>query len=252
MRTATGRHPEKRMRRLLGVFKAFSLSVDPGGTVSLGVEVEPIRGIADSGRLPDDLAMLFEVLGETARDLQTGVLVLIDELQEASDAELAAINTAVHHVGQAGAPLPVTVIGAGLPSLPAQLAEATSYAERLYDYRPIGLLDEEASREALTIPARDHGVDWEARALDAATETAAGYPYFLQAIGKHVWDNARSSPINGEDMELGLEAARREVDDGDGQAPNVRHLCRPKRTHQERPHVRTGARTPRLHRAWHA
>ena len=47
LRTATGRHPEPRLRRLLGIFKAFSLKVDPSGNVSLGVDVQPIHGIAD-------------------------------------------------------------------------------------------------------------------------------------------------------------------------------------------------------------
>jgi len=214
MRTATGRHPESRLRRLLGIFKAFSLKVDPSGTVAFGVEVDPVRGIADSGRFADDLAALFEALGETARDLGIGVLILVDELQEASDEELRAINTAVHHLGQADLPLPLMFVGAGLPSLPAQLAEATSYAERLYDYRPVGLLSARASEEALTIPARDRHVEWDAAALETALGAARGYPYFLQSIGKHVWDNARRSPIQTEDVEVGLQQARREVDDG--------------------------------------
>jgi hypothetical protein len=34
-------------------------------------------------------------------------------------------------------------------------------AERLYDYRPVGLLDEAASREALVVPARDLAVHGE-------------------------------------------------------------------------------------------
>lgn len=214
LRTATGRHPEQRLRRLLGVFKAFSLKVDPSGTVSFGVDVQPIGGIADSGRFREDLAALFEVLGETARDLGIGVLVLVDELQEATSEELTALNTAVHQVGQANVPLPVVVVGAGLPSLPAQLAEATSYAERLYDYRPIGLLDDNAARQALTVPTQQRGVEWDEEGLAAATGTAGGYLYFIQAIGKHVWDNARTSPILIEDVEVGLAEARREVDDG--------------------------------------
>lgn len=214
MRTATGRHPVPRLRRALAVFKAFSLKVDPSGAVSLGIEVDPQSGIADSGRLADDLAALFETLGDAARDLGVGVLILIDELQEATDEELTAINTAVHELGQADRPLPLIVIGAGLPSLPAQLAEATSYAERLYDYRTVGLLPAEAAEVALVAPARERGVDWQSDALAAALETARGYPYFLQAIGKHVWDNARQSPIDLEDVDLGLSAARVEVDDG--------------------------------------
>ena len=214
MRTATGRHPEGALRRLLGVFKAFTLRLDPSGAVSLGVDVDSITGIADSGRFSDDLAALFEVLGETGRDLGIGVLVLIDELQEAAPPELTALNTAVHHLGQADTPLPLMFVGAGLPSLPAQLAEATSYAERLYDYRPIGLLDKDAALEALTLPAERLGVEWDADGLDAAVSTAGGYPYFLQSIGKHVWDNARTSPISMDDVATGLADARREVDDG--------------------------------------
>jgi hypothetical protein len=214
LRTATGRYPERRLRRLLGVFKAFVVKVDPSGAVSLGVDVQSIPGVADTGRVPDDLSALFEALGETARDLGTGVIVLIDELQEAASSDLAALNTAVHAVGQAAVPLPIIVVGAGLPSLPAQLGEATSYAERLYDYRTIGLLGGDAANDALTVPARERGVEWETAALAAAAGAAGGYPYFIQAIGKQVWDHARRSPISLEDVEVGLAEARREVDDG--------------------------------------
>lgn len=214
MRTATGRHPAPRLQRLLRVVKSFSLSADPAGNLSLGIDVEAMRGVADSGRFDDDLAALFEVLGETARDLGIGVLILIDELQESSPAELTAVNAAVHHLGQAGVPLPLLLIGAGLPSLPAQLADATSYAERLYDYRTVGLLDPDAADDALSLPALDLGAQWDPDALRTATALARGYPYFLQSIGKHVWDYARASPISTEDVRVGMIEAQREVDDG--------------------------------------
>lgn len=94
------------------------------------------------------------------------------------------------------------------------MAEATSYAERLYDYRPIGLLDEDAARAALIVPAGQRGVGWERDGLDAAIAVARGYPYFLQSVGKHVWDDAVRDPINSDDVQVGLEQARREVDDG--------------------------------------
>jgi hypothetical protein len=141
------------------------------------------------------------------------VLILVDELQEADTGELASINTALHYLGQGEAPLPLMLVGAGLPSLPAQLAN-NSDAERLYDYRPVGLLDRGAAVDALTIPTRALGVDWDEAALATAAEAAGGYPYFLQAIGKHVWDNAISSPISADDVGVGLHDARREVDDG--------------------------------------
>jgi hypothetical protein len=215
MRTATGRHPEPRLRRLLGVFKAFSLRFDPpSGLVSLGVEVDPVAGVADTGRFADDLAMLFAVLGETSADLGIGTLILVDELQEASPADLSAINTAVHQMGQCDPPLPIVFVGAGLPSLPAQLTDATSYAERLYDYRGVGLLDAAGAAAALTRPTASYGVVWEADALQAALAIAGGYPYFLQEVGKHVWDAARSNTINLDDVSVGGQFARQEVDEG--------------------------------------
>jgi len=36
----------------------------------------------------------------------------------------------------------------------------------------------------------------------------------LQAVGKHVWDAARSSTINLDDVQVGGELAHREVDEG--------------------------------------
>lgn len=215
MRTATGRHPQPVLKRLLGVFTAFSLKFNPAtGTVSLGADVEAVRGVADSGRFADDLAALFEVLGETSVELGIGTLILVDELQEATAEELIAINTAVHLLGQGSVPLPVTFVGAGLPSLPAQLADATSYAERLYDYRPIGLLDSDSARQALVGPCAQRDVTWEEDALAEALELSGGYPYFLQAIGKHVWDAAATTPITLEDVHVGGELARQEVDEG--------------------------------------
>ena len=164
MRTATGRHPVPKLRRLLGVFQAFSLKVDPAlGMVSLGAEVDLVKGVADSGRLGDDLTALLQVLGETSADLGIGTLLLVDELQEAKPDELTAINMAIHQLGQGPTPLPVMLVGAGLPSLPTQLGEATSYAERLYDYRAIGLLDEPSARLALVGPTSESGVAWRER-----------------------------------------------------------------------------------------
>ncbi len=182
--------------------------------VGLGADVDVIKGVADSGRFADDLAALFEILGETSRELGIGTLILVDELQEASPEELTAVNTAVHQLGQHADPLPLMFVGAGLPSLPAQMADATSYAERLYDYRPVGLLDADAARAALVGPGEQQGVQWNAEALDEALRVAGGYPYFLQAVGKHVWDSAVGSPISLDDAQVGCELAKQEVDEG--------------------------------------
>lgn len=214
LRTATGRHPDgSRLRRALGALKSFSLSVGLTGA-SFGVDVEPLNGVADSGRWGDDLAALFGVLGEASRDYGIGTLVLVDELQEADAEELEAINRAVHEIGQADVPAPVVFVGAGLPSLPAQLADASSYAERLYAYQPLDLLEGAAVEEALVEPARAQDADWAPEALEAALDLVQGYPYFVQSVGKHVWDLAPGPVIQLDDVTQGGILARQEVDAG--------------------------------------
>lgn len=84
----------------------------------------------------------------------------------------------------------------------------------VYDYRPVGLLDDAASRDALVVPAGDLDVRWEPDDLSVALAAARGCAYFLQAVGKHVWDRARQDPVDADDVEVGLLAAREEVDDG--------------------------------------
>lgn len=105
-------------------------------------------------------------------------------------------------------------MGAGLPSLPAILAEATTYAERLFEYHAIGALTPDAAQEALVRPAAQHDAAWTPEALDLALTASGGYPFALQSCGKFIWDYARTSPIQADDAENGVRYARREMDNG--------------------------------------
>lgn len=200
---------------LLKVFRSFQVTVDPTGIYGFGFDVQPELGTGDSGDLQRDLADLFEALGIAARELGSGVLIAVDELQDAPRTDLNALNLAMHEIGQDAWPVPVLLIAAGLPSLPAVLADATSYAERLYDYRTLDLLDTNETIAALEVPARQRSVQWDEEALELALRSSRGYPYFVQACGKHVWD-ARAEParISLDDAQVGVARARDEVDQG--------------------------------------
>jgi hypothetical protein len=76
----------------------------------------------------------------------------------------------------------------GLPNLPGKLSEARSYAERLFDYRQIGPLDEASSMRALEEPAVKFGARFHPQALQTLLHAAGGYPYFIQEFGKAIWD----------------------------------------------------------------
>lgn len=179
----------ERMSRAASILKSFQVTVSSEGTLTAGLDVEALPGIADSGHLSDDLTDLFIALGEAAREHRTGVAFLIDEVQFLRPAELEALIMALHKTVQRS--LPVTLVGAGLPQIPRLAGDAKSYAERLFRFPHIGRLglDREA-REALTRPAAELGVAFSPDAVDLIVGYTEGYPYFLQEYGKIVWNLA--------------------------------------------------------------
>jgi hypothetical protein len=202
----------ERLRSALSTFKSFSLSTDPSGALSLGIEVDPQRGRADTGSLELDQSELAFDLGGSAADIGVGVVVLIDEMQDLAQEELAAICTAVHETGQRS--IPFYAVGAGLPSLPGILAEARSYAERLFAFRSIGPLDEQAAAIAVSRPAESQGTRWSREAATVVVEMSGGYPYFLQEFAKATWDYAAGPSIEVEDAHIGVQAGREKLDAG--------------------------------------
>lgn len=213
LRQVTGRWGLRdTLRSALATFKSFSIRTDPSGGLALGIDVDPTRGRADTGSLEFDLAELAFDLAASAAELGTGVVVLIDEMQELTDDELAAVCTAVHGAGQQA--VAFSVVGAGLPSLPGVLAEARSYAERLFAYRPIGPLQPDAAAIAVVRPAASQDVDWTAAAVRNVVDAASGYPYFLQEFANATWDYAPGPVIEAADAELGVEAGRVKLDAG--------------------------------------
>jgi len=84
----------ERVRRALGVLKAFSVRLPDGPEMSINVDA--VYGPADSGDLATDLAGLFVELGEVARDHDTGVLLNIDELHSVRLDTLEALVMGLH------------------------------------------------------------------------------------------------------------------------------------------------------------
>lgn len=200
-----------RLRSALGVVSSFSITAMPPG-VRFQVAAEPERGRADTGQLDADVHDVLLELGELARDAGTGVVFLLDEMQFAERDDLAALLAAYHRVGQLG--LPVALVGAGLPQLAGRLAEASSYAERLFAYVEVGRLTHEAARDALAVPALREGVRYEDDALELLLQRADRYPFFLQTWGKYAWQVARDAPIVLADARNADALAREQLDAG--------------------------------------
>lgn len=199
---------------VLGVVKAFAQRDSAPGTKlrdqwNPGIDAPAVTGRADSGDIEIDLVELFTEVGGLAADLGRGVAIFIDEMQDLGPADVSALCAACHEMSQSG--LPVIVVGAGLPHLPTVLSASKSYSERLFRYQRIDRLDRPAAELALTAPAAEEEAEYEADALDALFVATGGYPYFLQAYGKAVWDKAPASPITAEDVRVAAPEAEAEL-----------------------------------------
>jgi hypothetical protein len=195
---------KKRARRAAAIVKSFQVTFSPEGSVSAGLDVDALEGLADTGELAEDLTDLWVALGEAAAENGGGVVFLLDEVQFLRVVEFEALIAALHKTVQRQ--LPITLVGAGLPQLPRLAGEAKSYAERLFRFPRIGELELGLAAQALIEPAHGLGIEYERKAVDRILEYTQGYPYFIQEYGNVVWDFADGSRISSRDV-VGAQGA---------------------------------------------
>jgi hypothetical protein len=211
-------HPrEDEARAVLGTVRSFASSRPAAdrrggrarGVWHTGIDVPATVGRADSGDIEIDLVELFTDLAGLAADTGRGVALFIDEMQDLGPADVSALCAACHEISQQA--LPLVVVGAGLPHLPAVLSASKSYSERLFRYARIDRLDRVACDDALQLPARTEGAEFDGAALAAMYRATGGYPYFVQAYGKVAWDVAVRSPITAADVAVAAPQAEAEL-----------------------------------------
>lgn len=178
---------------LRGFASAFKVKI---GEIEVAVSDAP--PVPASGTLELDLPELLVATGHAAQAAESAVALCIDEVQYLGEEDLRALIVALHRVAQLG--LPLVLFGAGLPHVAALAGEARSYAERLFDFPPVGPLDAASARRAISEPLRAERVAIEPDALARIVEVTEGYPYFLQEWGKHTWNAAARTPITLADV----------------------------------------------------
>lgn len=175
-----------------------------GGAVAiLPNESEP------SGSLETDLADRFEAVGNAARAIGMGWLLLVDELQNLSKADLAALLAALHRVNQLA--LPVMFVGAGLPNAARLVAEAKAYAERLLFFCDLKPLSPKAIKSVLVTSFKKAGASIAPNALDVMVKESLGSPLLLRIWAACVWEMSRGQVITMRDVELAKADAFDEI-----------------------------------------
>jgi hypothetical protein len=203
-RLSLGAKLSGRTRAALGHLKTIRLT----GPEGFGLAVD--LGSADEGTITADLTDLFLQLGVAARDKGTGIAVFLDELQFVNEVHYRSLISALHRATRKE--LPIAVAAAALPQIPHLTGEARSYAERLFDFPKIENLGDQAAALALAEPALRQDVKYTADAIALALDWTAGYPFYIQQLGKHVWNLSTGSAIAKGDVERAIPIAQAALD----------------------------------------
>jgi hypothetical protein len=200
---------KRALRALAGFAKALKMTF---ADIEVGLDFDPEPGLADNGNLEHDLQVLLETSALAAQQAQTALVLFMDGLQYIPKYQLAPLLRALHLTAQRS--LPLLLVGAGLPTLVAQVGLAKTYVERMFDFLHLGPLSPAAARDALEKPAEAQGVRYEPDALEQILRATECYPYFLQEWGKHAWDVAAGSPITVTDVAAATKIVTAALDEG--------------------------------------
>ena len=236
--------------KTLGALRNFA-SIFKIEVSGVGVEIEPVPGVGDSGDLQRDLPDIFENIGEAAQTAGKGWAIFLDEIQYLSQKDLSAMIVSIHRISQLG--YPIVLVGAGLPQIAKLAGEAKSYAERLFRYYDIGALDETSSSEAIVKPLEEENVTITEAALDEIVKGTRGYPFYLQQWAACAWDIAPTQQITIDDVKNASVDAVEILDAGffrvrlDRLTPSELQYCFAMSDFGEGPY-KTGAIARKLHK----
>jgi AAA ATPase domain len=179
--------------------------------VRLGpVEVSAARDLPEHGPGPVETTF-FDLLATTAAAYagqRRGLVVLVDEAQDCDRPSLVSLCRVQHQLRKPAFQL----VMAGLPELEDAIDDAITHSDRLFEYRELGNLDRDATREALLEPAAVHGVGWTDAAVEFVVDLSEGYPSFVQEYGFAIWEALGGrTEIDLELASAGAEQARLNV-----------------------------------------
>ena len=146
-------------------------------------------------------------MGGYAADTGRGIALFIDEMQDLRPEDVSALCAACHEMGQAG--LPVIVVGQACRTC-RQCCRRRSRTRRGFATHA-STASTRSPWNWRCPPRPREDAEWSPDALSAMYAVTGGYPYFVQAYGKAVWDRAPRSPITAEDVTVGAPEAEAEL-----------------------------------------
>ena len=152
--------------------------------------------ISSSPSLITSLNELCDVIGP-----ESGVLVSVDEVQSIDPAELWELATTIQDLRRDNRQ--IAFAAAGLPAGIHDLLRhpGASFLQRAQQLRLTPLSPEE-TREILSTTAKKGGLTLEGTVLDDAVKLTRGYPFLIQLLGYHLYEQAagRDGVVSADDL----------------------------------------------------
>ena len=200
--------------------KAVGFASPPGPAeipLSHDVLVDVYNGTP--GLAADKIKATLEFAWEHLKDQkQHKVIFAYDEAQNLSDHAskdqfpLSVLLDVFQSIQKKG--IPFMLVLAGLPTLFPKLVDARTYAERMFRVMTLTKLSPDESREAILKPIEVAGcpVKLAPESVEIIIYESAGYPYFIQFIGREVYNVFIRQHADDEQKSVPVEAIQYKLD----------------------------------------
>jgi hypothetical protein len=171
------------------------------------------------GLIADKIKATLEFAWKHLREQgQHRVIFAYDEAQNLSDHAakeqfpLSVLLDVFQSIQKKG--IPFMLVLAGLPTLFPKLVDARTYAERMFRVMTLTKLSADESREAILKPIEvaECPVRLSQESVEVIIHESAGYPYFIQFIGREVYDVFIRQHADDEKKLVPIEAIQRKLD----------------------------------------
>jgi hypothetical protein len=182
----------------------------PSAAIDLPHDMGKIELDLRGGEYQLPLRRALEDLNDAVRRRDSYLVLAIDEIQEADLTDLSDIVMFVH--ATAGTTKPAVLLGAGLTNSAEHLHDAKTYTER-WRYPRLECLNEQDTRDAIAVPAREKGVEFSDGALALLVAETGGYPFFIQEYASVLWTFTDGPIIEVGDVRDRMIGVRKDLDE---------------------------------------
>jgi hypothetical protein len=205
----------RRLKKTLRALTARMTAHNTSGEVRFGML--PLQGAVRhqrdqiGGDPAGSLTQLADAVAELAARKRTPAILMVDNIDIASDRDLSGLNDLAAHLERSGRP--VYLVCAGGPRAASRLLASSremsgveSDVGRLYDIRECRELTDDQLRPVLTAPLARSGIPAEPAAVEALVDSANGSLQRLQQLGAAAAELSR--PPYGLDADVAKAAIR--------------------------------------------